>query len=158
MDDITRTSLSLELAEISGKMSELKVAAVEADREFTASEQRKYNKFQAEAEALEDRLERAATMERELRRVPRSGAQDGPGAIGHPSLLVSSDNLRKHANAIREGGTFGAVEERANVTVEPIPVLREVGALPKSTNRSRCVGSPASRTSRSKVPPLKCLA
>jgi len=71
MDDFTRASLQSQLADISLKQSDLKITAAEEDREFTASEQRKYKKLTAEAEALEDRLDRDAVMQGELARVPR---------------------------------------------------------------------------------------
>ncbi len=119
MDDITKTSLQLDLAGIGTQIADLKVAAISEERELTASEQRKVNKLEAEAGALQDRLDRDASMERELERVPRSGGEvrSAEGFIDHSPLRVSDDNLRKHADAIREGKTFGAVEERANVTV-----------------------------------------
>jgi hypothetical protein len=129
MDDITRTQLSLELSEISSKMAELKMTAVSDDREFTASEQRKYNKFQAEAEALEDRLQRDATMERELRRVPRGDATptDGPSR-GNP-LALTADMLNgvQHALDTRTSGLFDA-EYRAALTTTTFGAPREWGS------------------------------
>jgi hypothetical protein len=41
--------------------------------------------------------------------------QDGPR--GHSPLLVSDEHLRGHAAAIRDGSTYGAVEERTLLTV-----------------------------------------
>jgi hypothetical protein len=116
VDDITRTQLSLQLAEISGSMAELKVTAINEERELSASEQRKVNKLQAEAEALEGRLDQDTRMQGELRKVPRSGGQDD-SPKGHSPLLVSDDHLRGHFEAIKGGTTFGAVEERTLQTV-----------------------------------------
>jgi hypothetical protein len=117
MDDFTRATLQSQLADISLKKSELTITAASEDRDFTASEQRKFNKFQAEAEALEDRLTRDATMQGELRKVPRSGAEGSEPPKGHSPLLVSDEHLRAHVAAIKGGTTFGTVEERTLVTV-----------------------------------------
>ncbi len=118
MDEFTRASLQMQLAEISTKQSDLKVTAATEDRELSASEQRKYNKLQAEIEALEDRLARDAAMERELRRVPRSDAQGAPDVPqrGNP-LAVTNEMLNgvQHAIDTRTSGVFNA-EYRAALT------------------------------------------
>jgi hypothetical protein len=51
----------------------------------------------------------------ETRTTPQD--QGGLGARGHSPLLVSDEHLRGHVQAIRDGSTFGAVEERTLVTV-----------------------------------------
>ena len=138
MDDITKTSLQLDLAGIGTQIADLKVAAISEERELTASEQRKVNKLEAEAGALQDRLDRDASMERELERVPRSGGEvrSAEGFIDHSPLRVSDENLRKHVDATVGGTSFGAREERANVTVATdYGSPGKLGRLPGSPNR-----------------------
>jgi hypothetical protein len=122
MDDITRASLQLQLADCLTKRSEIKITAAEQDRELSASEQRKYNKFSTEAEALEGRLDQDTRMQAELRKVPRVTLPTEPTGpsdtqTGYSPLLVSEDNLRAHVKAMQTGGSYGAIEERTLVTV-----------------------------------------
>jgi hypothetical protein len=132
MDEITRAALQMQLADVSIKQSELKVAAAEGDRELSASEQRRYNKLDAEREALEDRLSRGATMERELRKVPRSDAQTSPDVRGNSSLsplALTNDMLNgvQHALETRTPGEFNA-EYRAALTTTTYGAPREWGS------------------------------
>jgi hypothetical protein len=130
MDDFTRATLQSQLADISLKQSDLSVTALDQEREFTASEQRKYNKFAAEAEALEDRLERDAAMQGELRKVPRSGVQGSPSeSLGGNPLAVTAEMLNgvQHAIDTRTTGLFDR-EYRAALTTTTFGAPREWGS------------------------------
>lgn len=99
---------------------------VDAKRDLTETEQSDFDQRIADANALEARAkqihdgeQRAHELDESFRNV--TGAYPGqPSASGCPSLLVSRDNIAKHAEALREGRVFGAVEEgRALVQVNP---------------------------------------
>jgi hypothetical protein len=126
MDDYTRATLQLQLADISAKQSDLKITAAEQDRELLASEQRKYNKLAAEAEPLEDRLNQDTAMQRAIADVPR-GAQ-GPSPRGNP-LALTNDMLNgvQHALDTRTTGLFDA-EYRAALTTSTYGAPREWGS------------------------------
>lgn len=140
MDDFTKASLQMQLADISVKMSELKVTAVEGDRELTASEQRKYNKLEAEREALEGRLNQDAAMEREIRKVPRATDTETlgsrvqvtfePSTVYRPDLpnsffadLVNRNQSFEAETRIRRHQTEINVEQRAITTSSGGPGL-----------------------------------
>jgi hypothetical protein len=126
--------LQTQLAELSIKQSDLTMAATEEDRELTASEQRKYNKLAAEVEALEDRLERDARMQQELRRVPRNN--DGSSeSLSDSPLALTQDMLNGVQRAIdtRTDGLFGrdylfGREQRAALTTTTYGAPRAWGA------------------------------
>ena len=129
MDDFTRASLQMQLADITTRQSEFNVTAAVEDRSLTASEQRKHDKLQAEREALEGRLEQDTKMQRELRKVPRPDAtpSDGPPR-GNP-LAVTPEMLDgiQHAIDTRTSGLF-SVEERAALTTTTFGAPREWAA------------------------------
>jgi len=111
MDDFTRASLQMQLADITTRQSEFNVTAAVEDRALTASEQRKHDKLQAEREALEGRLEQDTKMQRELRKVPRGDA-GSPGdnpSRGNP-LAVTPEMLDgvQHAIDTRTSGLFSS--------------------------------------------------
>jgi hypothetical protein len=117
MDDFTRASLQMQLADITTRQSELTVTAATEDRELSASEQRKHNKLQAEREALEGRLDQDTRMQAELRKVPHSDAQGGQSAPRGNPLAVTPEMLDGVQNALdtRTTGLFNA-EYRAALT------------------------------------------
>jgi hypothetical protein len=128
MDDFTKASLQMQLADITTRQSEFKVTAATEDRELTASEQRKHDKLQAEREALEGRLAQDDAMQAELRKVPRSDGTFGGRTTGNP-LAVTDEMLNgiQHALDTRTSGLF-SVEERAALTTTTYGSPREWGA------------------------------
>jgi hypothetical protein len=129
MDDFTRASLQMQLADITTRQSEHRVAAASEDRELTASEQRKVDKLQAEREALEGRLQQDDAMQAELRRVPWPGSSGDQGGSGLNPLAVTNDMLNgvQHAIDTRTPGLFNA-EYRAALTTSTLGAPREWGS------------------------------
>jgi hypothetical protein len=134
MDDFTKASLQMQLADISTKMSELKVAGIEGERELSASEQRKYNKLQAEAEALQNRLDQDTRMQAALEEVPRPS--QGESQRGNPLAVTAAmlDGVQ-HAIDTRTSGLFN-VEERAALTTTTFGSPREWAANLLSSPRT----------------------
>lgn len=98
---------------------------VDANRDLTATEQREFDGLISDAEKLHTRAKEIHEGERkphELAESFRSVTGNYPGqpsASLCPSLIVSPENVRKHAEAMAEGRSFGAIEERATVQVNP---------------------------------------
>lgn len=99
---------------------------VDEKRDLTEGEQTAFdglvaqaNELEARAKAISDGEKAAHELDESFRSV--TGAYPGqPTAAGCPSLLVSRDNITKHAEALHEGRVFGVVEEaRALVQVNP---------------------------------------
>lgn len=97
---------------------------VDANRDLTEGEQREFDGLISDADKLHKRAKEIHEGEQkphEFAESFRSVTGNYPGqhrAGGLPSLLVSSDNIAKHSEALREGRVFGAVEEsRALVQV-----------------------------------------
>jgi HK97 family phage major capsid protein len=92
-NEFGKAEATTRLAEIAIERAELEASADEQNRELSASEARKLKRLDGEAADLQDRLDRAATMERELARVPRDSASYGTRArIGHePSTVYRPD-------------------------------------------------------------------
>jgi hypothetical protein len=127
----------------------------EQGRDLSESELKLTRADQAEAEAADLALfeqERAAARTEHRREVEQAMSDltdSRRRGSGYTSLLVSEANLRRHAEAIRTGSTFGAeeVESRAAVTVAtdfgspgswgdggiPAPIsLRQFAGIPSS--------------------------
>ncbi|MED5815725.1 hypothetical protein VST63_25480 [Mycolicibacterium sp. 050232] len=98
---------------------------VDANRDLTEGEQREFDSLISDAEALRQRAEEIHAGEQK----PHELAESFRSVTGHypgqpnanlcPSLIVSPENVRKHAQAMAEGRSFGAVEERATVQINP---------------------------------------
>lgn len=114
-----RTALIKQATDIARK-------GVDENRDLTASEQITFDGYIAEAETLQERAKQISDGERaahELEESFRSVTGNYPGQPNAnlcPTLIVSPDNVQKHANAMAEGRSFGAIEEaRALVQVNP---------------------------------------
>lgn len=99
---------------------------VDARRGLTEAEQSTFDGLISQAQSLEQRAKEIRDGEQkahELEESFRSVTGHLPWQAntgGCPSLLVSGDNLRKHAEAMRQGQSFGAFEEaRATIQVNP---------------------------------------
>jgi HK97 family phage major capsid protein len=143
MDEITRTMLQSQLADIEMRQTNLTFAAKAKgakDGNLSASDQRKFDKLAAEAEDLEQRLKQDDTMQRELRKVPRATNTETLGSrvqvIFEPSSVYRQDlpnsffgdlvnrNQSFEAEArIRRHQTEINVEQRAITTTSGGPGL-----------------------------------
>ncbi|MDN4520712.1 hypothetical protein QYF68_23265 [Mycolicibacterium austroafricanum] len=99
---------------------------VAENRDLTADEQSTFDGLITQSDSLEQRAKQIHDGEKaahELEESFRSVTGNYPGqpnASLCPALIVSPDNVQKHANAMAEGRSFGAVEEaRALVQVNP---------------------------------------
>lgn len=98
---------------------------VAENRDLTTDEQGAFEALIHQADSLEKRAkaihegeQKAHELEESFRSVT-GGEPWSANADACPSLLVSPENIVKHADAIQEGRSFGAVEERATIQVNP---------------------------------------
>lgn len=123
-------SLATELMERRGALitqaQAIAQRGVDAKRDLTEAEQSEFDGLISDAGKLHERAKAIHEGEQKPHELAESfrsvtGAYPGqPSPAGCPSLLVSRDNITKHAEALREGRVFGAVEEsRALVQVNP---------------------------------------
>jgi hypothetical protein len=132
MSTATSTPATGRVAEIETEI-ETRMAAIDAritaahdeNRDLTAYELHMSKRDKAQADKLEAEAEAIRGQAAELRNAQLFGEIDkmrrgGVETRGHTPLLVSEAHLRSHADAIRNGSVYGAVEEietRAKVTV-----------------------------------------
>lgn len=99
---------------------------VDANRDLTEAEQSEFDSLISDAEKIHQRAkeihegeQKAHELEESFRSV--TGSYPGqPNASWCPSLIVSPANVQKHLEAMKEGRSFGAIEEtRALVQVNP---------------------------------------
>ena len=83
------------------------------DRDMSVIEQTEWNSWNTEIDRLHLEIQQSEIRERS-EALAAAGYEDRGS---HTSLVVSEENLRAHAEAIRDGRTHGAVEERAKLTV-----------------------------------------
>ncbi|WP_229479984.1 hypothetical protein, partial [Mycolicibacterium mageritense] len=98
---------------------------VDANRDLTEAEQSEFDSLISDAEKIHQRAkeihegeQKAHELEESFRSV--TGAYPGqPNASLCPSLIVSPANVEKHLQAMKEGRSFGAIEQRSMVQVNP---------------------------------------
>jgi hypothetical protein len=96
--------LGARISDLRSKMTEIQLKAREEGRDLQASEQRRVDRFDAEAEACEQAVAQARKAEEAYRRVPypgsgrRRGASDG-SALGHVDVTPRASHSAAPMNS-----------------------------------------------------------
>jgi hypothetical protein len=121
-----RKGLIEQQRHIFNSLETLAKSPLASDSRRSKAKERDWDRVDAEIVAAGELIEGAqAEHERlEAQRKPFNSiiggnmdAQESPEQRGHSPLLVSDENLRGHADAIRDGRTFGATEMHTLITV-----------------------------------------
>jgi hypothetical protein len=127
----TRDVTYMQIPELRSHRAELMKRARElaSSGELAGDDLKTFEGIEAEITEVQDRTEKLEHLMRAAQNPeavtpgyagkpePPPAPQDQDGPRGHAPLLVSDEHLRGHVQAIRDGSTFGALEERTLLTV-----------------------------------------